>query len=249
VPPGPDDLFIAADPHQRIYDNRVSLASLGIQVRGRSRRLTMNYRTTQEILAWAVPLLGPDPASGLDGAADSLLGYRSPMHGQRPQIRQAGTREQELTALAQRIRAWLDTGIEPHAIGVAARATQLAREARDAIKAAGIPTASLAAQGTKQAVRTGTMHGMKGLEFQAVAVIGVEQGLVPATAAVTPPAKTRSPMPRTCGGSVTSCSWHAPGQGTIYMCPLQVSRASSCRSDLTMRNRAWHATAQPSLIL
>jgi UvrD-like helicase family protein len=78
VPPGPDDLFIAADPYQRIYDNRVSLASLGIQVRGRSRRLTVNYRTTQEILAWAVPLLGAAPVTGLDGEADSLMGYRSP---------------------------------------------------------------------------------------------------------------------------------------------------------------------------
>jgi superfamily I DNA/RNA helicase len=96
VSPGPDDLFISADPHQRIYDNRVSLASLGVQVRGRSRRLTMNYRTTQEILVWAVPLLG--------------------------------------------------------------------------------------------SVRAGTMHGMKGLEFQAVAVavIGVEQGTMPALAALTP---------------------------------------------------------------
>ena len=61
VAPGPDDLFIAADPHQRIYDNRVSLASLRISVRGRSRRLSLNYRTTQEILAWAVPLLGDRP--------------------------------------------------------------------------------------------------------------------------------------------------------------------------------------------
>jgi superfamily I DNA/RNA helicase len=51
VAPGPDDFFIAADPYQRIYDNRVSLASLG-SVRGRSRRLTVNYRTTAEILAW-----------------------------------------------------------------------------------------------------------------------------------------------------------------------------------------------------
>jgi superfamily I DNA/RNA helicase len=185
VPPGPNDIFIAADPHQRIYDNRVSLTSLGIGVRGRSRRLTMNYRTTQEILAWAVPLLGPDPVTGLDGEADSLLGYRSPMHGQRPQIRKARIREEELTALAERIRSWLDTGIEPHAIGVAARSSQLAREARDALKAADFPTASLAGPGGKQAVRTGTMHGMKGLEFQAVAVIGVEQRLVPALAAVT----------------------------------------------------------------
>jgi len=89
VDPGPDDLFIAADPHQRIYGNRVALASLRISVRGRSRRLSLNYRTTQEILAWALPLLGADPVTGLDGEADSLLGYRSPMHGPRPQAWQA----------------------------------------------------------------------------------------------------------------------------------------------------------------
>ena len=69
---------------------------------------------------------------------------------------------------------------------MAARSTRLAREAHDALKAARIPTVSLAAQGTRDAVRTGTMHGMKGLEFQAVAVIGVEQGTVPALAAITP---------------------------------------------------------------
>jgi superfamily I DNA/RNA helicase len=185
VPADANDLFIAADPHQRIYRNRASLASLGIQVRGRSRRLTVNYRTTQEILAWTVPLLGPAPVTGLDGEADTLLGYRSPMHGRRPEVHKAATRAEELNALVERVRAWLDSGIEPHAVGVAARATRLAGDARDQLKAAGIPTVSLASQGTKKAVRTGTMHGMKGLEFQAVAVIGVEQGMVPAPAAVT----------------------------------------------------------------
>ena len=178
-------MFIAADPHQRIYASRVSLASLGISVRGRSRRLALNYRTTQEILAWSVPLLGAEPVAGLDGEADSLVGYRSPMHGQRPQLRRAGTRQEELVFLTERIRSWLAAGIEPHAIGVAARSASLARQARDALNADGITTVALGGQGGKKAVRAGTMHGMKGLEFQAVAVIGVEQGQVPALAAVT----------------------------------------------------------------
>jgi superfamily I DNA/RNA helicase len=186
VAPGPDDLFIAADPHQRIYDNRVSLASLRISVRGRSRRLSLNYRTTQEILAWAVPLLGADPVTGLDGEVDSLLGYRSPMHGQRPQLRVAATRSEEFDLLSERIRSWLATGIEAQAIGVAARSASLVREARDALKADGIMTVSPNGRGSTQAVRAGTMHAMKGLEFQAVAVIGIEQGLVPEPAAVTP---------------------------------------------------------------
>jgi len=185
VAPGPDNLFLAADPHQRIYDNRVSLASLQISVRGRSRRLSLNYRTTQEILAWAVPLLGEDPVTGLDGEADSLLGYRSPIHGQRPQQRVAATRDEEFVFLAKRIRSWVATGIEPNAIGVAARSAGLVWEAREALKAAGITTVPLNSR-VGPAVRAGTMHMMKGLEFQAVAVIGVEQGLVPDPAAVTP---------------------------------------------------------------
>jgi superfamily I DNA/RNA helicase len=189
VAPGPDDLFIAADPHQRIYDNRVSLASLRISVRGRSRRLSLSYRTTQEILAWAVPLLGADPVVGLDGEVDSLLGYRSPLRGQRPQLEVAATRAGEFAVLAERIRSWLSTGIEPQAIGVAARSASLVREAREALKADDIMTVPLRGFGVRSgtpAVRIGTMHAMKGLEFQAVAVIGVEQGLVPEPAAITP---------------------------------------------------------------
>ena len=186
VASGPDDLFIAADPHQRIYNNRVSLASLRISVRGRSRRLSLNYRTTQEILAWAMPLLGTDPVTGLDGEAASLLGYRSPMHGQRPQVRMAATRREEFALLTERIRSWLAVGIESHAIGVAARSASLVREAREALKADGIETAALSGRGSTQGVRAGTMHAMKGLEFQAVAVIGVEQGVVPELAAVIP---------------------------------------------------------------
>src|SRR5258707_250346 len=102
----------------------------------------------------------------LDGEADSLMGYRSPMHGRRPEIRKTASHEQELTALTERIRGWLDADIEPHAIGVAARASHLARDARDTLKSAGISTVSLGTRSTKNAVRLGTMHGMKGLEFQ-----------------------------------------------------------------------------------
>jgi hypothetical protein len=183
---GPDDLFIAADPHQRIYDNRVSLASLGISVRGRSHRLRINYRTTAEILSWAVPILGTAKVSGLDDDLASLLGYRSPSHGAHPELCAATSREHELAALGTRIRAWVDSGIEPHAIGVAARSSAVASQARDVLKAAGIKTLALATLSSTSAVRVGTMHRMKGLEFQAVAVIGVEDSAVPASSALTP---------------------------------------------------------------
>jgi hypothetical protein len=186
VATGPDDLFIVADPHQRIYDNRVSLSSMRISVRGRSQRLSLSYRTTQEVLTWAVSLLGTDPVTGLDGEVDSLLGYRSPMHGPAPRLRMTATRSEEFALLAQQLRAWLALGIEPQAIGVTARSASLVREAREMLKTNGITTVPLSGRSNAQAVRAGTMHAMKGLEFQAVAVIGVEQGLVPEPATITP---------------------------------------------------------------
>ena len=192
VTAGPDDLFIVGDPHQRIYGNTVSLAKLAINVRGRSRRLTVNYRTTQEILALAVRTLGMRPIAGLDDEADTLDGYRSPRSGRRPKVIPARTREAEMAALVKQVRAWLADGIEPHAIGVAGRSGQVHRAASTELWRAGIPTVSLSAKSSKNAVRVGTMHGMKGLEFQAVAVIGVCEGVVPAPNAVT--AESEDPL-------------------------------------------------------
>ena len=186
APAGPDDMFIVGDAHQRIYDNHVSLARVGVNVRGRSKRLTVNYRTTQEILALAVPALGKAAVTGLDDETDTLTGYRSPLHGRRPEVVGAPTREAEMDALVTRVRSWLDEGIEAHAIGIAARSGQIHRAASTALEAERIKTLSLSAKSRANAVRVGTMHGMKGLEFQAVAVIGVADGIVPVPSAVTP---------------------------------------------------------------
>ncbi|WFE22640.1 exodeoxyribonuclease V subunit gamma [Solwaraspora sp. WMMD937] len=184
VAAGPDDLFIVADPHQRIYDNHVSLGSLGVGIRGRSRKLTINYRTTQEILAWSVRLLtGVDP-TGLDDQPDNLTGYRSPMHGRRPRIAGHPDRDAEHDQLVDQVRRWIDDGVEPHAIAVAARNGHLARAARDRLGTAGIPVSTPTASKTN-AVRVGTMHAMKGLEFRCVAAIGVDADTMPARSTIT----------------------------------------------------------------
>jgi hypothetical protein len=185
VPDGPDDLFIVGDPHQRIYDSNVSLKRLEIKVHGgRSTRLKLNYRTTQEILNWAIPVLGLIPPTGLDDAPDTLIGYRSPLHGRRPVVSRFAHREAELEGLARQVRRWLDDGIEPNAIGVTARRKYLLSEASERLNAEGIKT--FQAPSRSMGVQVGTMHSMKGLEFRCVAVIGVEDEMVPLRSAVTP---------------------------------------------------------------
>ena len=179
---GPDDLFIAGDPHQRIYDHRVSLAAVGVNVRGRSRRLSVSYRSTQEILSWAVPVLGTAAVEGFDGVRSRLVDYGSPLRGRRPTVGAFSSRGDELSALARTVSAWLEGGVEPNAIGVAARTDALARQAVSALGDAGVGTCALARD---TGVRVGTMHSMKGLEFRCVAVIGADAEHLPLDSQVT----------------------------------------------------------------
>lgn len=167
---GPDDLFITGNVHQRIYDQRVSLAKVGINVRGRSRKLPVNYRITEEILALTVPALGKSSEAGLVDEAETLDGYQSPLHGGQPQVHAASSREAELDALGKRVREWVADGFEPHAIGVSVRIRWLGEKASAALQAVDIPIVELAGRCAENAVRVGTMHGMTGLEFRAVAV-------------------------------------------------------------------------------
>ena len=132
---------------------------VGINVRGRSRRLTVNYRTTQEILALAVPTLGKAPVTGLDDRdrlADRLplALARPPPRGARGRVARRGAgRTCRAGARVDRRghRAARDRHRRPRRVP--------GRAGRAALEAEGIPTVSLAAKGKKHAVRAGTMHG------------------------------------------------------------------------------------------
>ncbi|MFE7113898.1 UvrD-helicase domain-containing protein [Streptomyces sp. NPDC057654] len=184
--PGPDDLFIAGDTYQRIYGNKVSLRSLGISVTGRSTRLRINYRTTQEILAWSTALLTGESVDDMDEGTESLNGYRSAFHGALPRTSGAEGKPEELAGLVGQILEWTHAGVAPHEIGIAVRYTQLGREIRQALEQSGVPAVVLGgASATGHGIRIGTMHRMKGLEFRCVAVAGVKEGTVPLRNAVT----------------------------------------------------------------
>ena len=77
VSPGPNDLFLVGDAHQRIYGHMARLGTCGIEIRGRARRLKLNYRTTEQIRTRAVAILEGLEVDDLDGGVDSLRGYRS----------------------------------------------------------------------------------------------------------------------------------------------------------------------------
>jgi superfamily I DNA/RNA helicase len=191
VPPGANDLFIVGDPHQRIYDNRVRLSSLGIPVRGRSEKLRVNYRTTYEILRWSLGALEGQKFDDLDGSTDDLRGYRSMLHGPAPVVNGYPNADAERKALAEAVRRWISLGVPAAGIGVAARTAAEANQVAIALRSSGIPATELGAadatgENDSDPVSVGTMHGMKGLEFRCVAVVGAHAGLLPHPSALTP---------------------------------------------------------------
>ncbi|MFE2551762.1 UvrD-helicase domain-containing protein [Streptomyces sp. NPDC059355] len=186
VAPGPDDLFIAGDTHQRIYGNKVSLRGLGINVSGRSQRLRVNYRTTREILQWSTALLSGESTDDMDGGVETLAGLRSVLRGARPDLHGSASRTEEMTGLTARIAQWVSDGLEPGEIGVAVRHLPLGKEVAQALALTGIPAHVLGTSRTPgDGVSIGTMHRMKGLEFRCVAVVGVSHGVIPLPAALT----------------------------------------------------------------
>ncbi|MFJ1595477.1 UvrD-helicase domain-containing protein [Streptomyces sp. NPDC088261] len=189
VAAGPDDLFITGDPHQRIYDSRVSLGSLGVAVAGRTGRLRVNYRSTEEILAWSTRLMDAATVEDLSGTGtESLAGYRSLLHGRQPDVAGHRTEQAEVAALVERIETWTMQGIRLPEIAVCARFNTTLDRISDGLEAAGI--ASVRIKGSvatnTAGVRLATMHAMKGLEFRCVAVLGVTAGAVPFAREITP---------------------------------------------------------------
>jgi superfamily I DNA/RNA helicase len=140
VPEGPDDLFITGDPHQRIYDSRMSLTALGIPVASRSSRLRINYRSTAEILTWSTGILADTAVDDLGGeGTETLTGYRSLLHGRRPYASGYPSEQAEVAALVARMKEWIDHGIRTSEIAVCTRFNLLLDKVRDGFIEAGIP--------------------------------------------------------------------------------------------------------------
>jgi hypothetical protein len=178
LPQQADDLFIVGDGHQRIYRHRVVLSRAGVHITGRSRKLYINYRTTDEIRAFGVALLLGVAVDDLDGAVDDNARYKSLVHGAAPVIGRCATFAEEV----ERLKAFVLAG-DPARTCLVARTSPLLEQYRSALEKAGIPTyvlrRSVEERAEEPGLRLATMHRVKGLEFDRVAVAGVNDGVVP----------------------------------------------------------------------
>jgi len=176
----PDGLFFAGDLGQRIFQQPFSWKSLGIDVRGRSHALRINYRTSHQIRAQADRLLPPN-ISDVDGNAESRRGTISVFNGPAPEICTFDTATEESEAVGHWLADRLKEGCQPHEVGLFVRTGEQLKRARAAIKTAGASGVELSDKVEAEAgkVAISTMHLAKGLEFRAVAVMACDDEVLP----------------------------------------------------------------------
>ncbi len=175
-----DALFFAGDLGQRIFQQPFSWLALGVDIRGRSRTLRVNYRTSHQIRAQADQLLGPDVAD-TDGNREERNHTISVFNGPLPSIRVLRDETQESTQVGGWIKEHANKGVAPHEIGIFVRSAAELPRAVAAVKSTGIPFKILDeyVETMSGNISIGTMHLAKGLEFRAVAVMACDDEIIP----------------------------------------------------------------------
>ena len=176
----PNRLFFAGDLGQRIFQQPFSWKALGVDIRGRSRTLRINYRTSHQIRAQCDRLLGQQ-VTDVDGNTEERRGTISVFNGPEPTIKVLDTSAAETEAVSCWLADRIAEGMTPHEIGVFVRSPAELERARAAAGNAGLPFKVLdeSAETTSGYASIGTMHLAKGLEFRAVAVMACDDEIIP----------------------------------------------------------------------
>jgi len=176
----PDSLFFAGDLGQRIFEPPFSWKTLGVDIRGRSKTLRINYRTSHQIREQADRLLPPELAD-VDGNSERRTGTVSLFSGPPPEIHIVENRANEEELVASWIARQIGTGTAPQELGVFVRSKNEFPRAKAAIKKAGVRCHAIDDQVTFVAdqVTLMTMHKAKGLEFKSVVVMACDDEVIP----------------------------------------------------------------------
>jgi superfamily I DNA/RNA helicase len=176
----PNSLFFAGDLGQRVFQQPFSWKALGIDIRGRSRTLRINYRTSHQIRLQADRLLGPE-ISDVDGNTEGRYGTISVFNGPSPTVMVLDTIEDEIEEVSRWISDRVNEGIKLHELGVFVRSPAELSRACKAVEEARIPFKVLgdSVETTISHVSISAMHLAKGLEFRAVVVMACDDEVIP----------------------------------------------------------------------
>lgn len=180
APNGGDRLFFAGDLGQRIFQEPFSWLGLGVDVRGRSITLKVNYRTSHQIRRKVDKLL-PPKVRDVDGIEDERGSTVSIFNGPEPEVFKYASADDEVTGIGVKLFELIDDGIAAEEIGVFVRSNVELSRARAAVKAADLKALELSdrVEDRTGRVSIGTMHLAKGLEFKAVFVMACDDEVIP----------------------------------------------------------------------
>ena len=175
-----NSLFFAGDLGQRIFQTPFSWKSLGVDIRGRSQTLRINYRTSHQIRMQADRLLGPYVAD-VDGNSEDRSATISVFNGPPPDIRIFDSIDLEVDAVATWMQKQSNQGVEFGEIGIFVRSNGQIERAKLAAEKSGLPFKILDENmdSSSEKVTISTMHLAKGLEFRSVAVMACDDEIIP----------------------------------------------------------------------
>ena len=184
VAEGRNDLFLTGDPYQRIYSGRkINFTAAGINIRGKkSKKLKVNYRTTEEIKRMAVAVVKGEKYDDMDGGEENNKGYISLVHGEKPCYRIFASSNKEVEYVMKVVAECENNGISLNHISIAARTRALYKDVVDGLHQNDIPYQELKggnATGNKEGISLCTFHSLKGLEFRIVILVGVTERSMP----------------------------------------------------------------------
>jgi hypothetical protein len=182
VPESENDLFLVGDPYQNVYNTKINFSKAGINIRGkRSKRLRINYRTTEEIKRTAINVLSDVKYDNFDGETESLSGYISLVHGQKPEYIMYDDKEKEIEAIKKLIFDLHESkGYKYNEIVVATYFNVGLKSIVDMLHSNDIPYEELSKnKRNPEGVIVSTMHMMKGLESKVVILADVNKQTFP----------------------------------------------------------------------
>ena len=184
----PNDIFIVGDSHQRIYRNHPTLSKCGINVRGRSSILKINYRTTEEIRKYAFALLNGISFDDLDENSDLGDKCQSLTHGEKPIVENFENANDEFDFLLHEVKKLKENGISLTDICVVARTKKLVDDYIALFTKAGICAYVIKRNKVDDrsfdGLRVATMHRVKGLEFKYVFIVAANSRIIPLPSAI-----------------------------------------------------------------
>ena len=176
----PNALFFAGDLGQRIFQQPFSWKGIGVDIRGRSRTLRVNYRTSHQIRTQADRLLG-SLVTDVDGNTEDRSDTVSVFNGPPPVIYVLKNENEEIETVGNWIAETAKAGVLLHEFGVFVRSAAQLDRAQAAVKAAGLSFKILDehVETLSGHVSISTMHLAKGLEFRAVVVMACDDEIIP----------------------------------------------------------------------